>query len=64
MRGSANSPTRTSDADDGDPHAAIGRERRTNPALQLDPEQFIDYQIANTPPLPQDFLKIKAANKS
>ena len=49
---------------DGKTISTIGRERRTNPALQLDPEQFIDYQIANTPPLPQDFLKIKAANKS
>lgn len=48
---------------DGKTISTIGRERRTNPALQLDPEQFLGYQIANTPPLPQDFLKIKSANK-
>lgn len=49
---------------DGKTISTIGRERRTNPALQLDPEQFLDYQLANTPPLPQDFLRIKTANKS
>jgi hydroxyacylglutathione hydrolase len=49
---------------DGKTISTIGRERRTNPALQLDPEQFLDYQLAHTPPLPQDFLKIKRANKS
>jgi hydroxyacylglutathione hydrolase len=48
---------------DGKTISTIGRERRTNPALQLDPEQFLDYQLANTPPMPQDFLKIKLANK-
>ncbi len=49
---------------DGKAISTIGRERRTNPAIQLDPEQFLDYQLADKPPLPQDFLKIKAANKS
>ncbi|MDQ3751833.1 MAG: MBL fold metallo-hydrolase [Actinomycetota bacterium] len=49
---------------DGKTISTIGRERRTNPALQLDPEQFLDYQLAHTPPAPQDFLKIKSANKS
>ena len=49
---------------DGKAISTIGRERRTNPALQLDPEQFLDYQLENTPPLPQDFLRIKTANKS
>ncbi|MDQ3531195.1 MAG: hypothetical protein M3456_02240 [Actinomycetota bacterium] len=44
--------------------STIGRERRTNPALQLDPELFLDYQLASTPPLPQEFLRIKTANKS
>lgn len=48
---------------DGKTISTIGRERRTNPVLQLDPEQFLKYQLANTPPLPQDFLKIKSANK-
>lgn len=47
---------------DGKTITTIGRERRTNPALQLDPERFIDYQLANTPPLPQDFHEIKRAN--
>lgn len=49
---------------DGKTISTIGRERRTNPALQLDPEQFVDYQLADTPPLPQDFTKIKGANKA
>jgi hydroxyacylglutathione hydrolase len=49
---------------DGKTISTIGRERRTNPALKLDPEQFLDYQLANTPPLPQDFVNIKTANKS
>ena len=49
---------------DGKTISTIGRERRTNAALQLDPDRFLDHQLANTPPLPQDFLKIKSANKS
>ena len=49
---------------DGKTISTIGRERRTNPALQLDPDLFVDYQVANTPPLPEDFLRIKSANKS
>lgn len=49
---------------DGKTISTIGRERRTNPALQLDPDRFLDYQLADTPPVPQDFLKIKAANKA
>jgi hydroxyacylglutathione hydrolase len=48
---------------DGKTISTIGRERRTNPALQLDPNQFLDYQLADTPPLPEDFFKIKATNK-
>lgn len=48
---------------DGKTISTIGRERRTNPALQLDPDEFIDYQLANTPPLPDDFVTIKTANK-
>ncbi len=47
---------------DGKTISTIGRERRTNPALQLDQEQFLDYQVANTPPLPDAFHKIKRAN--
>jgi hydroxyacylglutathione hydrolase len=49
---------------DGKTITTIGRERRTNSALQLDPEQFVDYQLANTPPLPEDFLAIKTTNKA
>ena len=48
---------------DGKTISTIGRERRINPVLQLDPEQFLDYQLTHTPPLPQDFLKIKSVNK-
>ena len=49
---------------DGKTISTIGRERRSNPALQLDPEQFLDYQLANTPALPPNFLDIKSANKA
>lgn len=49
---------------DGKAISTIGRERRTNHALQLDPEQFLVYQLADTPPLPQDIFQIKTANKS
>jgi hydroxyacylglutathione hydrolase len=49
---------------DGKTISTIGRERRTNPALQLDPEQFLDYQLSNPPPLPQNFHAIKFANKA
>jgi hydroxyacylglutathione hydrolase len=47
---------------DGKPSSTIGRERRSNPALQLDQEGFISYQLANTPPLPEDFHEIKRSN--
>jgi len=47
---------------DGKTISTIGRERRTNLALQLDQEQFLDYQLANTPPLPDDFHNIEKAN--
>jgi hydroxyacylglutathione hydrolase len=49
---------------DGKTISTIGRERRTNSVLQLAPEQFVDYQLANTPSLPEDFLAIKTANKA
>lgn len=49
---------------DGKTISTVGRERRTNPALQLDPDEFLDYQLANAPPLPQDFFRIKIANES
>ena len=49
---------------DGKTISTIGRERRTNPALQFDPDAFLEYQLASTPPLPEDFLRIKTANRS
>lgn len=49
---------------DGKTISTIGRERRTNPVLQLDPEAFVEYQLTDMPPLPEDFLKIKTVNKS
>lgn len=49
---------------DGKTISTIGRERRTNRALQLDADRFVDYQLADAPPLPQDFLRIKTANKA
>lgn len=47
---------------DGKTISTIGHERRSNPPLQLDPEEFLDYQLANTPPLPDDFHEIKRTN--
>ena len=47
---------------DGKAISTIGHERRKNAALQLDPEQFIEYQLADTPPVPEDFHEIKRAN--
>ena len=49
---------------DGKTISTIGRERRSNPALQLDPDRFVEYQLANTPPLPRDFARIKRVNVS
>ena len=47
---------------DGKPISTIGRERRTNRALSLDVEAFVDYQLSSPPPLPADFKHIKQAN--
>jgi hydroxyacylglutathione hydrolase len=49
---------------DGKAVSTIGRERRHNRALRLDPEAFVDFQLGNIPPLPKDFLDIKRANVS
>jgi hydroxyacylglutathione hydrolase len=49
---------------DGKTISTIGRERRTNRALSLDRESFIDFQLTNLPPLPTDFEAIKRANLS
>lgn len=47
---------------DGKAISTIGRERRTNPALDLDRDRFVDYQVTNVPALPKDFEPIKRAN--
>ena len=47
---------------DGKTISTMGRERRLNPALQLDLERFIEFQLANAPPLPEDFHEIKRTN--
>ena len=47
---------------DGKTISTIGRERRTNRALGLDVEDFIELQLSNLPPLPEDFLTIKRTN--
>jgi hydroxyacylglutathione hydrolase len=47
---------------DGKTISTIGRERRFNPALQLDVDQFVEFQLSSLPPLPQDFHEIKRAN--
>lgn len=49
---------------DGKTISTIGHERRSNPALQLDQDGFVRYQLANTPPLPHDFHNIKRSNIS
>lgn len=49
---------------DGKPSSTIGRERRTNEALALDVDSFVKYQLENIPPLPQDFHRIKEANRA
>lgn len=48
---------------DGKPSSTIGRERRTNDALALDVDSFVEFQRANIPPLPQDFHAIREANR-
>jgi hydroxyacylglutathione hydrolase len=47
---------------DGKASSTVGRERRSNPALRLDAEGFIEFQLSTLPPLPQDFHVIKRAN--
>jgi hydroxyacylglutathione hydrolase len=49
---------------DGKSISTIGRERRTNAALGLDADAFVEYEVANAPPLPEDYLRIKTANMS
>ena len=47
---------------DGKTISTVGRERRHNDALSLDVEAFIEFQLSNMPPQPQDFERIKRAN--
>ncbi len=47
---------------DGKTISTIGRERRNNPALQLGLEEFVEFQLGDLPPLPEDFHLIKKAN--
>jgi hydroxyacylglutathione hydrolase len=49
---------------DGKAISTIGRERRTNRALSLNVEDFVDYQLSSLPPLPDDFVSIKRTNVS
>ncbi len=47
---------------DGKTISTIGREKRSNRALSLDLENFVDFQLSTLPPLPEDFDRIKRAN--
>ena len=49
---------------DGKTISTIGRERRTNRALTLELDDFVDFQLSSPPPLPADFERIKRANLS
>lgn len=47
---------------DGKAVSTIGRERLFNPALGLDEEEFVRFQVTDLPPVPPDFLLIKQRN--
>lgn len=47
---------------DGKTISTIGRERRSNPALQLSAEAFAQFQTEKLPALPDDFHAIKRRN--
>lgn len=49
---------------DGKAISTIGRERRFNAALKLDADDFVEFQLTNLPPMPQDFAAIKRSNLS
>ncbi len=42
--------------------STLGREMRNSPALQLSEAEFVDFQLNNIPPLPDDFHRIKSRN--
>lgn len=47
---------------DGKTISTIGHERRSNRALTLGVEDFIEFQLSSLPPLPADFERIKRTN--
>jgi hydroxyacylglutathione hydrolase len=47
---------------DGKTISTIGREKRTNRALGLNLDDFIQFQLLSVPPLPDDFEAIKRMN--
>ena len=47
---------------DGKPSSTIGRELRKNKPLQFEREQFIEYVLHDTPPVPEDFPNNKRKN--
>lgn len=47
---------------EGKTSSTIGFERRVNPILQLSRDEFVDFQLGNLPPLPENFLAIKGRN--
>jgi glyoxylase-like metal-dependent hydrolase (beta-lactamase superfamily II) len=49
---------------DGKTISTIARENRSNRALGLGLEDFIDFQLSSLPPLPEDFESIKRMNVS
>ena len=49
---------------DGKPSSTIGRERLTNKALSLEVDSFVEFQLGSVPPVPQDFHRIKEANRT
>lgn len=49
---------------DGKTISTIGREKRTNPTLVLGIDDFVEFQLSNLPPLPEDFRTIKHTNET
>jgi hydroxyacylglutathione hydrolase len=47
---------------DGKTISTVAREKRTNLALGLDVDDFVEFQLSSVPPLPEDFEAIKRAN--
>jgi glyoxylase-like metal-dependent hydrolase (beta-lactamase superfamily II) len=42
--------------------STLGREKLFTPALRMTEREFIEFQMTNVPPLPEDFLAIKRHN--